>query len=104
MFPKRRMRRARSRNIQPLLREITLTKNDLVAPLFVDEMIAIPRPIDTMPGQSRYPVSGIGGAAQDLWKKGVRAVPAVRDPERERPGRSGPRQTRKGWSSRRSGG
>ena len=53
MFPKRRMRRARSRNIQPLLREITLTKNDLVAPLFVDEMIAIPRPIDAMPGQSR---------------------------------------------------
>ena len=86
MFPQRRMRRARSRNIQPLLREITLTKDDLVAPLFVDETIAAPRPVDSMPGQSRYPVSGIGSAAQELWKKGIRAVllfgvPEKKDPE-----------------------
>ena len=53
------MRRSRSRNIQPLLREVTLSKNDLVAPLFVDENLVAPRPIDSMPGQFRYPVSGI---------------------------------------------
>jgi porphobilinogen synthase len=55
------MRRIRSRNIQPLLREITLSKDDLVAPLFVDETITAPRPIDAMPGQFRYPVNGIAG-------------------------------------------
>ncbi|MFA5268897.1 MAG: porphobilinogen synthase [Methanoregula sp.] len=68
------MRRSRSRNIQPLLREVTLTKNDLVAPLFVDENLTTPRPIDAMPGQFRYPISGIAAVAKSHWDKGVRAV------------------------------
>jgi porphobilinogen synthase len=68
------MRRARSRNIQPLLREVTLSKNDLVAPLFVDENLKVPRPIESMPGQFRYPISGIAAVVKDLWTKGVRAV------------------------------
>jgi porphobilinogen synthase len=68
------MRRSRSRNIQPLLREVTLSKNDLVAPLFVDENLDSPRPIDSMPGQFRYPVNGIAAAVSGLWNKGVRAV------------------------------
>jgi porphobilinogen synthase len=68
------MRRSRSRNIQPLLREVTLSKNDLVAPLFVDENLTAPRPIDSMPGQFRYPVNGIAAVAKGLRDKGVRAV------------------------------
>ena len=84
-FPQRRMRRVRSRNIQPLLREITLSKDDLVAPLFVDETITAPRPIDAMPGQFRYPVNGIAAVTAGLWKKGIRAVlifgiPKTKDP------------------------
>jgi porphobilinogen synthase len=86
IFPKRRMRRARSRNIQPLLREVSLSKNDLVAPLFIDELISAPRPIDAMPGQFRYPVSGIADVAAGLWKKGIRAcllfgIPKEKDAE-----------------------
>jgi len=85
MFPQRRMRRARIRHIQPLLREISLTKNDLIAPLFVDEMISSPRPIEAMPGQFRYHVEGIVPVAADLWKRGIRAVllfgiPKEKDP------------------------
>jgi porphobilinogen synthase len=68
------MRRSRSRHIQPLLREITVSKNDLIAPLFVDELITTPRPIDAMPGQFRYPVSGIAAVAADLFKIGIRSV------------------------------
>ncbi len=74
MFPHRRMRRSRSRNIQPLLCEVTLSKNDLVAPLFVDEKITSPLPIQSMPGQFRYPIDGIAAEAAALWKRGVRAV------------------------------
>ncbi len=86
MFPQRRMRRSRSRNIQPLLCEFTVSKNDLVAPLFVDETITAPRPIESMPGQFRHPVSGIGAVAKALWKRGVRAVlifgiPGAKDPD-----------------------
>jgi porphobilinogen synthase len=74
IFPERRMRRARSRNIQPLLREVVLSKNDLIAPLFVDENLVTPRPIESMPGQFRYPVSGIAAVVAGLYKKGIRAV------------------------------
>jgi len=80
------MRRTRSRNIQPLLSEVTLTKNDLIAPLFVDETTTEPRSITSMPGQFRYPVDGIAAVAEKLWKRGIRAlllfgVPNDKDPE-----------------------
>ncbi|MDO8871296.1 MAG: porphobilinogen synthase [Methanoregula sp.] len=86
MFPQRRMRRTRTRHIQPLLREITLTKNDLIAPIFVDETISSPRPIDSMPGQFRYPINGVAAIAAEIWKLGLRAVlifgiPKEKDPE-----------------------
>ncbi|MDD1704893.1 MAG: porphobilinogen synthase [Methanoregula sp.] len=86
MFPERRMRRARSRNIQPLLREISLTKHDLIAPLFVDESLTAPHPISAMPGQSRFPVNGIADEAERLWRRGIHAVllfgiPKTKDPE-----------------------
>jgi porphobilinogen synthase len=68
------MRRSRSKNIQPLLREITISKNDLVAPLFVDETITAPQSIVSMPGQFRYPVQGIAAEAATLWKQGIRAI------------------------------
>jgi porphobilinogen synthase len=74
MFPERRMRRVRSRNVQPLLCETTLTKNDLVAPLFVDETATTPTPIGSMPGQFRYPVDGIAGIAGKMWERGIRAI------------------------------
>lgn len=74
IFPKRRMRRARTRHIQPLLREVTISKNDLIAPLFVDELIAAPKPIAAMPGQFRYPLSGIAGIAASYWELGIRSI------------------------------
>ena len=86
MFPQRRMRRSRLRTIQPLLRENSISKNDLIAPLFVDETITAPLPIESMPGQFRYPISGIAVVASELWSKGVRAVlifgiPKDKDPQ-----------------------
>jgi porphobilinogen synthase len=68
------MRRSRSRHIQPLLREVSISKNDLIAPLFVDELITKPKPLEAMPGQFRYPVSGIASVALDLWNLGIRSV------------------------------
>jgi porphobilinogen synthase len=89
MFPQRRMRRSRSRNIQPLLCEVTISKNDLVAPLFVDENLTAPLPIESMPGQFRYPIDSIVSVAETLWRRGVRAVlifgiPKDKDPDASR--------------------
>ncbi|MDD1696579.1 MAG: porphobilinogen synthase [Methanoregula sp.] len=86
MFPQRRMRRSRSKNIQPLLCEITLSKNDLIAPLFVDENITSPVPIESMPGQFRYPINGIAAVAGELWSRGVRAVLIFGIPKNKDPG------------------
>ncbi|MEN6442950.1 MAG: porphobilinogen synthase [Methanoregula sp.] len=85
MFPQRRMRRARSRTIQPLLIETSITKNDLIAPLFVDETAKTPVPIEAMPGQFRYPVCDIAGVCQKLWTIGIRAVLLFGIPEHKDP-------------------
>jgi porphobilinogen synthase len=79
------MRRSRSKNIQPLLREVTISKNDLVYPIFIDETITVPLPITSMPGQFRYPVQDIAAVAAELWKQGIRAIlifgiPKTKDP------------------------
>jgi porphobilinogen synthase len=63
-----------------------LLKTDLVAPLFVDENLTEPLPITAMPGQFRYPVSGIAAVAEKLWGQGIRAillfgVPVKKDPD-----------------------
>jgi len=63
-----------------------LSKTDLVAPLFVDENLTEPLPITAMPGQFRYPVSGIALVAEKLWGQGIRAIllfgiPIEKNPE-----------------------
>jgi porphobilinogen synthase len=68
------MRRVRSRTIQPLLCETTISKKDLVAPLFVDETASAPVPISSMPGQFRYPVGEIATVVQKFRDRGIRAV------------------------------
>jgi porphobilinogen synthase len=77
------MRRLRTRLVQPLLREQTIRKTDLVAPLFVDENATRPVPIASMPGQVRYPPGLIAGAVQSLSKKGIKAVLLFGIPERK---------------------
>jgi len=74
MLLQRRMRRVRSRNIQPLLCETNLTKNDFVAPLFVDETATSPVAIVSMPGQFRYSLDDIEKIAGKMWERGIRAV------------------------------
>lgn len=86
MYPQRRMRRLRVKSIQPLLRELCVTKDDLIAPLFIDENSQVPVPIGSMPGQYRYPIREIGAVARRLRDRGIRAVllfgvPAEKDPE-----------------------
>lgn len=74
MFPQRRMRRVRKRTIQHLVRETAITKDDLIAPLFIDEKISDIFPIPSMPGQFRYPIRSVGTVARRLRDAGIRAV------------------------------
>jgi len=86
MFPHVRLRRLRRRKIIPLLAETHIGKDDLIAPLFFDENIAEPVPIQAMPGQNRWPVSMAGDVVIRLKRAGIRAVllfgiPSVKDAE-----------------------
>ncbi|QYZ78331.1 porphobilinogen synthase [Methanofollis formosanus] len=74
MFPERRLRRLRKRNLQPLFRETRLTAEDLIMPVFFDETIEEAVPIASMPGQWRYPINAAAAVARRLEKAGVRAV------------------------------
>ncbi|QSZ66012.1 porphobilinogen synthase [Methanofollis aquaemaris] len=74
MFPERRLRRLRKRNLQPLFRETRLTAEDLIMPVFFDETIEEAVPIASMPGQWRYPIGDAAAVAGRLEAAGVRAV------------------------------
>jgi porphobilinogen synthase len=80
------MRRLRQRPISPLLREYSLRKKELIAPVFVDENAFSARPITSMPGQFRYPLSDIPALAKRLHDAGVGGIllfgiPSKKDPE-----------------------
>ena len=74
MFPERRLRRLRKRTMQPLFQETALCTDDLVAPIFVDEIATEPIEIASMPGQYRYPVAMAAEVAKDVAAAGIRAV------------------------------
>jgi porphobilinogen synthase len=80
------MRRLRQRPVSPLLRECSLRKQELIAPVFVDENAFSARPITAMPGQFRYPLSDIPAVAKRLHAAGIGGmllfgIPSKKDPE-----------------------
>ncbi len=60
--------------IRELVREVTVSKSDLIQPIFVEEGLSKNTPISTMPGQNRSSISSLEKEAQDLINRGVRSV------------------------------
>lgn len=80
----RRMRRLRAPGIREMVAETSLSCNDLVQPIFVDERISVPRAIEAMPGQFRQSLESVATEAGILEDLGVPAVllfglPALKD-------------------------
>lgn len=74
-YPTVRMRRLRhNAGIRDLVRENSVSANDLIYPIFIDEGISEALPIDAMPGVMRWPESQIATVMQDAWDSGVRSV------------------------------
>lgn len=70
-----RFRRLRqSEALRTLVRETAVTRNDLILPLFVEENITSPVPIESMPGVVRHTESGLPEAVRSAYAAGVRAV------------------------------
>jgi len=75
LFPAYRSRRLRQNELfRKLIRETTLSLNDLVMPLFVVEGKNIKEPISSMPGQYHFSVDRIVEEAQQIKNSGIPAV------------------------------
>lgn len=74
MFPQVRMRRLRSGKIRDMVRETSLSVNDLIYPMFVDENIDSPLAMSSMPGMSRLPVEMAADDAKEAADLGIPAV------------------------------
>jgi len=74
-FPHVRMRRLRSSpQIRGLLQETTVSLNDLIYPIFVEEEVDEFGPIESMPGVSRIPEKMLGREIEKFYRAGIRAV------------------------------
>ena len=68
-----RFRRLRqSAGLRALVRESSLSVSDLVLPLFVEETIASPVAIASMPGVVRYPESMLAEVVARAWARSLR--------------------------------
>ncbi len=73
--PDFRFRRLRRTSVlRDLVRENTLTTNDFILPIFVEEEINEPVVISSMPGVYRYPETQLAAVVQRAWAKGIKAV------------------------------
>ncbi len=74
-FPSVRLRRLRKTPaLRDLVREHTVTMNDLIYPIFVEEDVEEARPIKTMPGISRIPEKHLAQEIKAIYADGVKAV------------------------------
>ena len=60
--------------IRELVREVTVSKADLIQPLFVEEALTKNTPISSMPGQIRFSLSSLVREAIELKDRGVRSI------------------------------
>ena len=75
--------------IRELVREVTVSKSDLIQPIFVEEGLSKNAPISSMPGQTRFSLSSLEKEAYDLKDRGVRSVLLFGIPGRKDDGGSG---------------
>ncbi len=74
-YPNVRMRRLRSSElVRDIFRETSLSVNDLMYPIFVEENIEDYLPVKSMPGIFRIPEARLENAIEDIAKLNIKAV------------------------------
>lgn len=74
-FPSVRMRRLRrTKTMREMLNQISLNPAHLIYPIFVDENIKEPVPIDSMPGYMRLPISAVAEEGKEASSQGIKGV------------------------------
>ena len=74
-FPATRLRRLRaSQALRDLVRETTVTLDDLIYPIFVEEELDDFAPVESMPGVFRIPERKLDAAIKEIAAVGIKAV------------------------------
>ena len=74
-FPSVRMRRLRkTQALRDMLNPITLNPAHLICPIFVEEDLKNPVPIESMPGYNRVPLSMVVEEAKAAMAQGIKSV------------------------------
>jgi len=90
LFPDYRPRRLRqNENLRRMVRETTLSVDDLILPLFVVEGKDVKNPIGSMPGQYQLSVENIVNEAKEVRDLGIPAVILFGIPDKKDPVGSG---------------
>lgn len=74
MFPEIRMRRLRNGKVRDLVRETSLSADNLIYPMFVDETISTVQKTASMPGVDRLPLSNVADDAKEAADLGIPAL------------------------------
>ena len=74
-FPTTRLRRLRGNPaIRDMLRETTVSMNDLIYPIFIEEELDDFTPVESMPGVHRIPERKLTAAIKEIHRAGIKAV------------------------------
>jgi porphobilinogen synthase len=74
-FPITRLRRLRSsQTLRDMMQENTVTLNDLIYPIFIEEELEDFAPVESMPGIFRIPERKLDAAAKEIAAAGIKAV------------------------------
>ncbi len=75
MFPKKRMRRLRrTEKIRAMVKETTVSKDDLIYPIFIEEGMEGRKAIETMPNQFRLALDEVRDEALEIASLGIPTV------------------------------
>src|ERR1700761_3945824 len=75
LFPTTRLRRLRSNPVlRDMVQETTVSLNDLILPIFVEEELDDFAPVESMPGVFRIPERKPAAAMKEIAAAGIRAV------------------------------
>ena len=74
-FPSTRLRRTRYKaGLRSLVAEVSLTKDDLIQPIFIKEDIKGIEPIDSMPGVNRFGLDSVNQEVKSIVSVGIKAI------------------------------
>jgi porphobilinogen synthase len=83
-FPTRRLRRLRkSESMRKLVQEVTISPNDLICPVFVQEGLSSRTTVDSMPDIQRLPPSEVVCEVEEIKKLGIPAIMLFGIPEKK---------------------